>query len=252
MKKIFLCLAVCTLALNSCEDDNYYNNNQETLPKVSIETRNSYDDQAITKYLNDYYLDDKGNLKAFSDTDDSDDKYTKLADLPHETLPSGVVYVVRPNAQPEPDAGTTIGDKDIIRLMGISTTYVATKTDGVVSFESAYSFRNTISGTGTPEEDPAYYYVKNSVLKAANEKNGTSYDHSYYEIEGFREALQHFKAFDMDDSENYNLQGVIIVPSRAAFARDPHYNYIGISLNDRSFVFNFQVYKTSARPDNLD
>jgi len=247
MKKIFLYLAVFTLALNSCKKDDP----EEEQPEVSIETQNSYDDQAIAKYLEEHYLDAKGNIKEFKDDDESDDNFTKLKDLPHETLPSGVIYIVRADAQPDP--GKVIGTKDIIRLMSNTVTYVATKTDDKVSFSSSFTFKNTInSGTGTPEVDPAYYYVKNSVLKAYNEKYGTTFDHSYYEIEGFREGLQYFEAFDIPDSENYNLQGVIIVPSRAAFARDAHYNYSGISFRNRSFIFNFQVYKTSERPDSQD
>ncbi len=239
MKKIFLCLAVCTVALNSCKRDN----DDDTAPEVSIETQNDYDNLAAAKYLQEHYLDTKGNIKAFDDDDTSDDNYTKLADF-SVTLPSGVIYAIRPAVQPEP--GTNIGTNDILRLMANIETYVATKTDDVVSFNSLSTFRNTIS-TGNVDIDPAYYYVKNSVLKAYNDKNNTTYDHSYYEIEGFREALQYFKAFDIPDESDYNLQGVIIVPSRAAFARDAHYNYTGISFRNRSFIFNFQIYKTSVR-----
>ena len=73
---------------------------------------------------------------------------------------------------------------------------------------------------------------------------------SYYEMEGFQEGVRKFMAFNIPDSNNYNLQGVIIVPSRAAFARDDHYPYQNINWRNRSFVFNFQVYKTSTRtPD---
>jgi len=103
-----------------------------------------------------------------------------------------------------------------------------------------------LTQTGVPQEDPAYYYVKQSVLDAASA--GVAKERSYYEIEGFREALQKFKAFDLPEDADYNLQGVIIVPSRAAFARDAHFNYNNISLRNRSFVFNFQVYKSMTRP----
>ncbi|MGC4130639.1 MAG: hypothetical protein QM564_14050 [Bergeyella sp.] len=237
MKKIFLCLALGALFFNSCNSDD----DDETV-QVDIETQNSYDDLAAEKYLEEHYFDARGNVVAFDEDDTSDDNNTKLADLA-VTLPSGVIYVVRPAAQPEP--GTVIGDTDIITLMLSSTTYVATKTDDVVSFSSASTFMNTITGTGVPVVDPAFYYVKQSVLDDAT--TDAAKLRSYYEIEGLREGLQYFKAYDISDEADYNLQGVIIVPSRAAFARDSHYNYTGLSYTDRSFVFNFQVYKTAPR-----
>lgn len=243
MKKIFLGIAVCALALNSCKKDD-----DEVAEVVSIETQNTYDDLAADKFLQDHYLDAKGNIKAFDSDDESDDDYTKLADMGVVKLPSGVRYIIRDGAQPDP--GTDFAANDILYLMSSTVTYVASKTDDVVSFGSASTFRNTITSTGVPEKDPAYYYIKNSVLE--NATTDAAKLRSYYEIEGFQEALHHFKAFNIDNSEDYNLQGVIIVPSRAAFARDSHYNYTGISLQDRSFVFNFQIYRSEARPEDQD
>lgn len=238
MKKIFLYMVLAAVTFNACKDDD----DDTTEETVTLDTRNSYDDEAAQKFLQEYYLDDRGNLKAFDNDDDSDDNYTKLADLEPVKLPSGVIYIVRPGAQPEP--GTTIGESDILHLMVNATTYVATNTDGTVEFTSASTFQNTIA-SGNVIVDPAYYYVKQSVLDDAT--TDAAKQRSYYQIEGLREGLEHFKAFNMSDGDNYNLQGVIIVPSRAAFARDSHYNYTNISYNDRSFVFNFQVYKTEAR-----
>jgi hypothetical protein len=238
MKKTFFFLALASLALTSCRKD-------EDLfePEESLETQNSYDKQAAENFLQTHYLDAKGNLKNYVATDTINKKLADLIPAP-QTLPSGVIYVMRPNAQPTP--GTAIGSTDIIRLMSATTTYIATNVDGKVSFNSSYPFRNTINGTGTPDVDPMYYFVKKSVLDAAT--NPIAKQESFYEIEGFKEALQKFKAFDLPDESNYNLQGVIIVPSKAAFARDPHFNYVnGIPLRNRSFVFNFQVYKTTAR-----
>lgn len=238
MKKILL-IALASLAIVSCRDED----NPENIEKVSIETQNSYDDQAATKFLETHYLDAKGNIKEWTDTDA--DK-VKLSALNPVKLPSGVIYVVREGAQPEP--GTPIGTTDVLSLMSNSTTYLATNTDGKIAYTSQFPFKNTISGAGVPEVDPAYYYTKQSVL--TNATTDAAKQRSYYEIEGFREALQKFEAFNMPASDNYNLQGVIIVPSRAAFARDAHFNYTGVSLNDRSFVFNFQVYGSRARGAN--
>lgn len=238
MKKLFL-IALASLAIVSCRDES----TPEQIKKVSVETQNSYDDQAATKFLETHYLDAKGNIKEWKETDAAQ---VKLSALNPVKLPSGVIYVVRVGVQPEP--GTTIGTTDVISLMTNATTYLATETDGKVAYNSQFAFKNTIAGTGVPETDPAFYYVKESVLTKAT--TDAAKQRSYYEIEGFREALQKFKAFNIPASDNYNLQGVIIVPSRAAFARDAHFNYTGVSLNDRSFVFNFQVYSSRARGAN--
>lgn len=237
MKKVFLYLAMASIALTSCRKD------EEVLqPEVSIDTQNSYDDQAAAKYLETHYFDSKGNVKDFVETDTVN---VKLSELNPVTLPSGVIYVMRPDAQPVD--GTPIGNSDIIRLMSNTTTFVATNNDNKVLYTSAYPFRNTISGSGSPEVDPAYYFVKKEILN--NAVNDYAKVRSFYEIEGFKEGLQKFEAFDIPDESNYNLQGLIIVPSRAAFSRDPHSSFGGgISLRNRSFVFNFQVYKTTAAP----
>ena len=236
MKKTFLFLALASIAITSCRKDD----NEEIVPEVSIETQNTYDNQAAEQFLQTHYLDARGNIKDYVATDTAN---VKLASLNPITLPSGVIYIMKPTNQPNP--GTPIGSSDIIRLMNNTTTYVATENEGKVAFNSPYIFRNTISGSGIPELDPPYYYVKQSILD--NAKEGVAKQRSFYEIEGFKEALQKFKAYDISDESNYTLQGVIIVPSRAAFARDSHFDYSGIVFRNRSFVFNFQVYKTTPR-----
>ena len=240
MKKIIFGFAVLSLALSSCKNDTTNPAVEATVYDAA--TQNKYDDQAAIKFLNDYFLDPRGNIKPFTTTDVPSTANVKLADLNPVTLPSGVIYIMRAGAQPS--AGTTIGTTDVIRLMANTLTYQATNTNNVVAFNSPQTFRNGITGSGVPEIDPGYYYTKQSVIDSDPTKT-----RSFYQIEGFAEALQKFKAFNIPDSANYNLQGVIIVPSRAAFGKDPHFNYIGYSLNDRSFVFNFQVYKTDVRPN---
>ena len=236
MKKIFLYTAVAMITLSACRKDD-----ENSVETVDIQTQNAYDDEAIVKFLDQYYFDQEGNIKQFSSSDDSDDLYPKLSSYSPVKLPSGVTYIVRPGAQPA--AGKTIGATDAIKLMGSSTSYIARKTDGIVAFNNGVTFRNTITGSGVPENDPYYYYAKKSV------RNTYEKERSFFEIEGFREALVNFKSFEIPDSDNYNLQGVIIVPSRAAYARDENVNDAqAVKFTDRSFVFNFQVYKTSERP----
>ncbi len=238
MKKSILFLALSAMFLINCKEDE-----PVIVPEPSIETQNAYDDEAIQKYLQDNYLDAKGNIKTFSTTDTSDDEFPKLAEMNPVTLPSGVIYIVRDGAQPE--NGTPIGANDSIQIFQNTVSYVASNTDNVVSFVSPATFKNSVDGNGIPDNDPMYYYVRNSVLEAATADEAKQ--RSYYEIEGLREALPNFTAFNKANEEDYNLQGVIIVPSRAAFARDVHHNYTGLAFRNRSFVFNFQVYRTFPR-----
>lgn len=243
MKKIFLFLAIASLAITSCRKDDDYTDTTET---VSIETQNSYDDAAITQFLKDNYFDARGNIVAFSSSITTDDNEKPLADYSPTTLPSGVVYISRY----VPANGKTIVSNDVLRIMQKSNTYVAVKaTDGTIKFDSQYSFRNTIDASGSPEVDPAYFYVKNSILTNDTYKDKTR---SYFEIEGLQEGLKYFKSTEVSDDANYNMQGVIIVPSRAAFARDDHFAYSSYTFKDRCFVFSFQIYKTSTRTSAQD
>lgn len=243
MKKILLGFAMLGLVLQSCKKDGA---DEEVYVEPTIDVQNQYDEQAAKTFLDENYLDAKGNIKAFSTTDTSDDNEVKLSALNPITLPSGVIYIVRNGAQPDP--GTVIGATDIIRFMTTTTTYVATKESDIVKFRSAVPFSTGITGIGVPEVDPKYYYISPTDKLITSATTDAAKQQSFYMIEGLREALQHFKAFNKEDSEDYNLQGVIIVPSKAAFARDDSYPYSVYSNRNRSFVFNFQVYKTTPRP----
>ena len=241
MKKILLFLTFTSLILSSCRKDD---DNTTTTPEVSLETQNSYDDEAIQKFLKDNYFDSRGNIVAFSSTSTADDNEKPLFNYNVIKLNSGVVYISRYT----PTNGKTIGATDKISILQKTTTYVATKdSKGTLSFSTPIAFRNTVtSGTGNPEYDPSYYYVKDDVLSAYNTAYNKTYTRTFYEIEGLQEGLKYFQSCEIPNSENYNLQGVIIIPSRAAFARDDAFPYLG-SMKDKSFVFNFQIYKTETR-----
>lgn len=241
MKKIIFGLLVLGVGMVSCRKD-LPNPNVEV--EVDAGTQNAYDDQAIAKFLQENYLDSRGNIKAFDTKTSPDSAHVKLADLNPITLPSGTVYIVKTNAQPNP--GKVIGVTDSIKIMENVMTYKALKgDDGIVGFGSSYPFRNNTTGSGMPDVDPAYYYVKKAVLD--NATTDAAKQRSFYEISGFGEALRKFMSYQIPDTDNYNLQGVIIVPSRAAFGKNPHFNYSGISFKDRSFIFNFQMYNTYTR-----
>lgn len=244
MKKIFLYILAGALCFTACKKDDEV---EKSVEPDDVAVRNSYDDQAIQKFMNDNYLDVQGNIKAFSSTDASDDNEKKLSELSPVTLPSGVIYIVRNGAQPSTgvtlDTNSESATATQLRTMMRANYYEATNTDGNIAFSASGVLMNTINGSGSPVTDPTFYYVKKSVLE------NTSKPRSYYEIEGLQEGLKYFKGFqNMADGDAYNLQGVIIVPSRAAFARDDYYNYVGYPLNNKCFVFNFQIYKANARP----
>jgi hypothetical protein len=250
MKKIFLYILAGSLCFY---DFKKYDEVETFVEPEDVAVRNSYDDQAIQKFMDDNYLDAQGNIKAFSSTDTSDDNEKKLSELNPVKLPSGVVYIVRSGAQPSPgvtlETNSTSDNATQIRLMMRANYYLAAESDGKVSFGSSGTLLNTINGSGSPATDPPYYYVKNNVLQSAT--TDAAKQRSYYEIEGLQEGLKYFKGYaNKDDGDPYNLQGVIIVPSRAAFARDSHYNYTGFSLKNNSFVFNFEIYKANLRPAN--
>lgn len=245
MKKIFLFLTVALLTISSCRKDD----SNSAASEVSIEIQNTYDDEAAQKFLKDNYFDSRGNIVEFSSSSTADDSEKPLSDYDVKKLASGVIYI----SKYTPTNGKAIGSNDKIKLMHVTNTYVAAKgTDNVVKFDSKYAFRNTVTGSGAPESDPAFYYVKTSVLKKFNEDNKTTKTRSFYEMEGFQEAIKNFQSCEISDSDNYNLQGVIIVPSRAAFARDEYFPYSAYSFRNRSFIFNFQIYKTETRSSAED
>jgi hypothetical protein len=237
MKKIALYLTLALITTVSCREDE-----EQIIEELSIEIQNTYDDQAAQRFLSTHYFDEKGKALELKEGDTTK---TKLSDLNPITLPSGVIYIARAGAQPIP--GEEIGQYDELRIMQTSDTYIAADSDGTVGFYAQSPFRRTIDTSGVPEVDPVYYYVKNSILDADNATLPEYVrERKYYEIEGFQEAIKKFKAYNISDDSDYNLQGLIIVPSRAAFARDAHANISdNLSLRNRSFIFNFQIYKAT-------
>lgn len=241
MKNIFLAAAAVSMVMVSCRKDAV-----NTVTTVPIETQNTLDDQAIVNFLSSNYLDAKGNIQPISELSAAELATTKkLAELSPVTLPSGVVYILRPNAQPIP--GTPVGSTDVIRLMSNSQSFLAVSSDKGGVFSNGSPFMSSFV-TGALQIDPKYFYASPQYVADYNAKsNAAPVTAGYFMIEGLSEALTKFRSFEKADAEDYNMQGVILVPSRAAFARDAHFNYSGFSLNDRTFVFNFQLYKASPR-----
>ncbi len=244
MKKIFLYILAGSVCFSACKKDD---EDDSFVEPTDINVRNSYDEQAIQKFMNNNYLDSQGNIKAFSSTDASDDNEKKLSDLSPQTLPSGVIYIVRDGAQPSPgvaiETNSSATNATQIKTMIRANYYIATESNGDVNFTTSGTLFNTIDGNGSPYTDPIFYYVKKSVLDAAT--TDAAKQRKYYEIKGFQEGLKQFHGFENTaNGAPYNLQGVIIVPSKAAFARDSNY----YSLQNACFVFNFQIYDAKTRP----
>lgn len=241
MKKIIFVATAASLVMTSCRKDTV-----NKVAVVDIATQNTLDDQAIVNFLSSNYFDAKGNIQSVKNLDAATLANTKkLSDLSPVTLPSGVVYVVRPDAQPNP--GKAIGSTDVIRLMTNSQSFLAVSSTNGGVFSNNAPFMSSFI-TGALQIDPKYYYASPQYVADYNAKsNAAAVTANYFMIEGLSEALTKFKSFDKADAEDYSMQGVILVPSRAAFARDTHYNYTGYTLTDKTFVFNFQVYKSSAR-----
>lgn len=237
MKKILLGIALSVVALQGCKKDD----DEEEIVVLTVEEQNAYDDAAAIRFMDKHYFDSKGLIVAFDDTVDTDDNNPKLSSYPHETLPSGVIYIKRTGAQPEP--GRELQPTDILSFMQVTDSYVSAKVNEEIMFSGKTTFSNNVTGTGVPTLDPAYYYVKSSVLKNYNTTYNTTHGRSFYEMEGLQEGLKYFKAFDLDNSADYNMQGVIIVPSRAAYGRDANV----FNFTNRSFVFNFQLYSAKTR-----
>ena len=244
MKKILLGIALSVVVLQGCKKDD----DDEEIVVLTVEEQKAYDDAAAKDFLTKNYLNSKGVITPFSTTTDTDDNEKKLIDYDYKTLPSGVIYIVIPNAQPDP--GKEIANpSDVLTLMQVVKTYISTKVDDKIIFGGEAIFSNSVA-TGNATIDPGYFYMKNSVITKYNKDNGTTYGRDFFEIEGFQEGLKYFKSFELDPSANYNMQGIIIVPSRAAYARDN--NVYGVSYNNRSFVFNFQLYDAKTRLSTED
>lgn len=245
MKKIFLYILAGSLCFSACKRDDAIDTYVEP---DDINVQNNYDEQAINKFMDENYLDAQGNIKAFSTTDTSDDNEKKLSELKPVKLPSGTIYIMREGAQPTTNP-QPITDQSVIKIMGRGYAYLAAESNGSILFTAKTAFMNTIDGSTIPVIDPMYYYVKQATLDKGT--SDAAKQRSYYEIAGLKEALQKFSSFNNLPSETpYNLQGVIIVPSKAAFARNAHYPYLGQTYRNMSFVFNFQMYGSRARLDS--
>lgn len=257
IKKFFVTLIACSAFLVSC------NNDDDNINNMPIESRNSLDDKAIEQYLNDYYFSPGdtingkivrgGTLTKFdSIPGNEDDKYPALKTLIKKDS-NGILYAENPN-----HAGTgkdVVVSNDSTKIHISYNVLMFKATDDLTKANNptqkyygtfgTYVYPTYNIGDGSPVVDPSFYYFTPTEVEA---KNGVKREHQ--ELKNFIEGLKHFKPTERDLTDNYNFQGVIILPSRLAFARNQVYVGTGLSdlaYRDISFIFNFELVKTEKR-----
>ncbi|MDH2205832.1 hypothetical protein N5J53_02245 [Empedobacter sp. GD03644] len=248
IKKFFVTLIACSAVLVGCNNDDDNGVNKET--KIPVEERNALDDEAIQQYMEDYYFNPKNGKLTKFDTikGNDDDAYPTLKSLAKQDN-LGIWYAENPNHK---GTGETIvsNDSTSIYLSSVTTYFVATNsTDYKRKYGSLgqfyYSSINT--GDGSATQDPTFYYYIPTETEA---KNGVKREH--VELKNFAEGLKHFKSTNRSTNDLYNFQGVIILPSRLAYARNKYYvQSTGLTeystYRDATIVFNFELPKIEKR-----
>ncbi len=223
--KQFWVLSLCTLiTLASCGSDD-----DDGVTQISLEEQNTQDDGAIITFLKSYYFDELGRVTEFDADDDSDDNETPLHDIAIP-LESGVWYV-KNDAVIASGPAVTNEDTQTILLNYNFQVFSSINNEGEYNYGSLVSYASTTSTTGLPSWDIPFF------RKDLDEDS--TYEESYYEMEGFQEAIKFFNSTEKALDELYTFQGAIIVPSRMNYARDANYYqmYNGIA------VINFELYQ---------
>ncbi len=224
MKFVFYFSLVALLALSSCNNDD-----DNTIPEISIEEQNTQDDASIQVFLDSYYLDDLGRLIAFDEDDSSDDDETPIRD--HATaLSDGVYYIVNPDIVAAGPSVTDVDTQTILLNYDFKTFYSGTNEEGEYLVTNYSTLVNTVNTTGLPSWNIPFF--------REDLEEDSSLTESFYEMEGFQEAIKHFQATEKEFEEPYVFQGAIIVPSRMAYARDSNV----YSLYNAIAVISFELY----------
>jgi len=265
IKKFFVTFIASAAFLVSCNnDDNNIRIDAET--KIPIAERNSLDDKAINQYLEDYYFSPgdtvngrviKSGVLTKFDTikGNADDAYPSLKSLAKQDA-AGIWYAENPY-QKGSTTGKTIKsiDESKITISYTAQYFLATNKTKLEDNPSQKPY-GTIGtymsptyniGDGSAVNDPIFYRF---IPTSAEDKRGVKREH--LELKYFAEGLKHFTSTDRSKEDIYSFQGVIILPSRLAFARNRYYT--GNALSDRtayrdaSFIFNFELVDVEDRP----
>ena len=242
IKKFFVTLLATAAFITGCKSDD---DNKE----LSVEQRNSLDDQAIEEYLTQHYFNPvNGKIVKFDKIEgNEDDSYPRIIDFAIKD-PAGYYYAMRPGVEAN-GASVVKSDSSQILISYEAKTFQAT-TD-TATYKNHYGlispYDNTINvSDGSGKKDPSFYYYP---LTEAQIEKGIKREH--IEIGNFAEALKKFKATGTNGTDLYNFQGVIILPSRLAYGRNKMFN--GNSITDRhgfretSFIFNFELHQVAPR-----
>ncbi|WP_313360078.1 hypothetical protein [Empedobacter sp.] len=250
IKKFFVTLIACSAVLVGCNNDDDNGVNKET--KIPVEERNALDDEAIQQYMEDFYFNPKNGKLTKFDTikGNDDDAYPTLKSLAKQDN-LGIWYAENPNHK---GTGETIvsNDESKIYLNIEAKSFRATNsTDYKRKYGSIggliYPWNSIDVSDGSSIQDPYYYYFTPTETEA---KNGVKREHR--ELKNFIEGLKHFKTTERSTNDLYNFQGVIILPSRLAYARNKYYvSGSGLSdyssFRDLTIVFNFELPKIEKR-----
>lgn len=248
IKKFFVTLIACSAVLVGCNNDDDNGVNKET--KIPVEERNALDDEAIQQYMEDYYFNPKNGKLTKFDTikGNDDDAYPTLKSLAKQDN-LGIWYAENPNHK---GTGESIvsNDSTSIYLSSISTYFVATNSTDYkrkYGYLGQFYYSSINTGDGSATQDPTFYYYIPTETEA---KNGVKREH--VELKNFAEGLKHFKSTNRSTNDLYNFQGVIILPSRLAYARNKYYvQSTGLTeystYRDATIIFNFELPKIEKR-----
>ncbi|WP_128330803.1 hypothetical protein [Apibacter sp. HY039] len=224
MIKKFLLLGVISLftVLTSCSSDD------DKTKTLTIDEQNAADDASIVNFLDNYYFDDLGKVTKFTETVTSKDKDPLRKNAKKDA--SGFWYV--PNPAVTSASGTKPNGSNNILLHYTLNYYVAS--EGGSGYSSQTTASSSIDGLGIAQQNPSFYKKPST---------DTTNVESYYVIKGIVDGLKYFSPTNKSKNDPYDvLQGVIIVPSRLAYARNSNY----MSLSNATFVLNFELYKVCA------
>ena len=238
IKKFFVTLLATATLLTSCSSD-------DDSKELTIEQRNSLDDQAIDELLDQYYFGLNGKLTKFDTIKgNEDDKFPKLRKYAVKD-PAGYYYAVNPEVTAK---GSKIKSNDTSSiLISYEMKYFISNDDESIKTKigSLYGYDSTIDGKGTATTDPDFFYFKPTDTEEAK---GVKREHR--EFKNLIDGLKKFSATNTNGADLYNFQGVIILPSRLAFGREKYYTGSNLSnryLRDYNFVLNFELHQVKDR-----
>ncbi len=223
MNRFLIYIILVVLALYSCGNDD------DGPVEISIEEQNTQDDGAIQTFLQEYYFDELGRVVAFDDSDPDDDNETPLKDIALQ-VGDGVYYAMNQEVTPTGNMVTNVDTQKILLNYDLKI-FNSAHVEGEYTVNNFSSYTSTINTSGLPTWDVPFYRID-------LEEDATN-DESYYEMPGFKEAIVHFQSTNKQLEEPYIFQGVIIMPSRANFGRDP--NYYG--MYNSNAVISFEIYQ---------